>query len=216
MSGPLAARLLGPVLNRVHSARVLERRVVRLADLLVSYLPMNASVLDVGCGDGLLAARLLQLRPDLTIRGLDVLVREGTPITATAFDGVSLPVGDQSVDVVLMVDVLHHATEPVRLLAEARRVARTAVVIKDHLREGFGANATLRFMDWVGNARYGVALPYTYWSFQEWADMYAAALLVPTRLEVDLHLYPGLAHGFFDRQLHSLVRLAPRHSAGCD
>ncbi len=49
---------------------------------------------------------------------------------------------------------------PARLLAEAKRVSRGGIVIKDHFREGVLADATLRFMDWVGNAQHGVVLPY--------------------------------------------------------
>ena len=36
------------------------------------------------------------------------------------------------------------------------------------MQTGFLAGPTLRFMDWIGNARHGVALPYNYWSAQEW------------------------------------------------
>jgi hypothetical protein len=39
-------------------------------------------------------------------------------------------------------------------------------LIKDHTLNGFLAGLTLRFMDWVGNACYGIALPYHYWSQQ--------------------------------------------------
>jgi hypothetical protein len=37
------------------------------------------------------------------------------------------------------------------LLREAARVAREAVVIKDHTKNGLAADATLRFMDRIGN-----------------------------------------------------------------
>ena len=62
----------------------------------------DASILDVGCGDGLLTARLAQMRPDLKVRGTDVLVRPETAIEVTPFDGVTLPEADQSFDTVLL------------------------------------------------------------------------------------------------------------------
>ena len=50
------------------------------------------------------------------------------------------------------------------LLRETVRVARQVIVIKDHLLKGAFAYSTLRLMDWVGNARHDVALPYNYWT----------------------------------------------------
>ena len=38
-------------------------------------MPRDAHVLDVGTGDGLIAAALAERRPDLRIEGIDVLVR---------------------------------------------------------------------------------------------------------------------------------------------
>jgi hypothetical protein len=69
-----------------------------------------------------------------------------------------------SFDVVMFIDVLHHASQPMMLLREAVRIAREAIVLKDHLAQGSLDYLTLRIMDWVGNARHGVALPYNYWS----------------------------------------------------
>ena len=57
---------------------------------------------------------------------------------------------------------------PTVLLREAARVARQGVVIKDHTRDGILAGPILRFMDFVGNAHHGVALPYNYWPRRCW------------------------------------------------
>ena len=51
-----------------------------------------------------------------------------------AFDGKSIPHGENSFDVVMFVDVLHHASQPMTLLREAVRVARQAIVIQDNAR----------------------------------------------------------------------------------
>jgi hypothetical protein len=80
-------------------------------------------------------------------------------------------------------------------------------VIKDHLREGLGAQATLRFMDWVGNARFGVRLTYRYLSRDEWACAFAEVGLVVERREEKLALYPQPSSLLFDRSLHFVARL---------
>ena len=124
---------------------------------------------DVGSGDGQIMAFIAERRPDLTIRGLEVRPRERSPIPVDRFDGRRIPFDDASFDVVTFVDVLHHTDDPMELLRESRRVARRAILIKDHTREGLLARETLRFMDWVGNRPHGVRLPYNYWSEARWS-----------------------------------------------
>ena len=105
---------------------------------------------------------------------------------------------DSSVAAVLLVDVLHHAQDPIGLLREAGRVARKAVIIKDHLRDPVLGTLTLRMMDWVGNARFGVALPYAYWSRSEWRDAFCDAGLSMEQWSTDLRLYPMPASLLFE------------------
>ena len=196
------------LLGRLHGGFVHNRRVTVLSEHIARLLPPAAHVLDVGCGDGAIAARLLALRPDIRIEGVDVLVRQHTAIPVRPFDGMRIPYDDRSVDVVLMVDVLHHTDDPVVLLRESARVARLEVLVKDHLREGIGARLTLRGMDWIGNARHGVRLPYTYWSLAEWNKAFGQLGLAVRRWESALHLYPVPASWLFDRSLHFIAGLS--------
>lgn len=194
----------------VAHAPVFDRRIKVLSQHLAELIPRDASVLDVGAGDGRLAAQLRARRPDLNIRGVDVLVRGTALVPIQEFDGQTLPFADRSIDVVIMVDVLHHAALQMALLKETARVAARAVVIKDHLVQGLLARATLRFMDWVGNARHGVALPYSYWTPAEWSEAFRTAGLTPVVAREALGLYPWPASVLFDRGLHFIRVLAPR------
>ena len=178
-----------------------------LADHLARLLPQESSVLDVGCGDGKLAALMIQKRPDVRIEGVDVLVRPDTAIPLSHFDGQSLPFGDRAFDVVMFVDVLHHTDDPMILLREAARVAKQAVVIKDHTRDGFLAGPTLRFMDHVGNARHGVALPYNYWPLAKWKAAWETLGLRRETWIDRLGLYPWWANQVFGRRLHFVTKL---------
>ena len=107
----------------------------------------------------------------------------------------------------MFVDVLHHTRDPQALLREARRVARRSLIIKDHARDGVAAGPTLRFMDWGGNARHGVALPYNYWPRWRWDDAFRRLGLTVESWDRDLCLYPPPAHWLFDRSLHFTTRL---------
>jgi SAM-dependent methyltransferase len=181
-----------------------------LGEHLAGLIPPHARVLDVGCGDGLLARRIMQRRSDIELRGVDVLLRRQTHIPVEAFDGQVIPYADGSFDAVMLVDVLHHTQDPMQLLHEAARTAGTAIVIKDHTLNGLLAGPTLRLLDWVGNAPHGVALPYNYWPQARWFEAFSILKLAIRVWKGALHLYPRPAHWLFDRSLHFIARLDVR------
>jgi len=191
----------------LHDRLVINRRVGVLASWFAELAPRNARILDVGCGDGLLAATIGSKRPDLDIRGLDVLPRDRTHIPVEIFDGSTIPFADGCFDTVLFSDVLHHTNDPTLLLREAWRVAGQCVLIKDHYRKGIAAAQRLRFMDWVGNARFGVALPYNYWTETQWRAAWQEIGLEPEKLITRLGLYAPPTNWFFGAQLHFMARL---------
>jgi SAM-dependent methyltransferase len=196
------------LIEYIHDKSILGRRARVLSQHLADLLPPRASVLDVGCGDGQIAWRIHQTRPDCDIRGIDVLVRDKSWVPVEWFDGERIPHEDRSLDGVMFVDVLHHTNNSRRLLRDAARVARQFILIKDHLREGMCAERTLRFMDRVGNQRHGVDLPFNYWSRREWMDTFEA---IGSDVEVwrqRLNLYPWPVSMWFDRSLHFVARLS--------
>ena len=193
------------IIDRVHERGILPRRAQRLADLLADLIPQNASVLDVGSGDGQIDELILEKRSDVKIHGLEVSFREKSAFPVTYFDGKTLPFGDSSFDVVMFVDVLHHTDDPMILLREAVRVTIKHIAIKDHLLEGLLAGMRLRFMDYVGNARHGVALPFNYWTGQQW-EQSERSLGLQKRTEVKkLGLYPWAADWVFGADLHFIA-----------
>ncbi len=204
---PLQSSLLLNAVKYAHGAMVHHRRVRVLAQALAAQIPPNASVLDIGCGDGTLASLIAQQRPDISIKGVEVLPRPGCIIECHPFDGNTLPFPDNSVDVCMLVDVLHHTTDVRVLLNEAARVARSNVLLKDHLSENALDHATLRFMDWVGNCPHGVILPYNYQSRAQWHAHFAAANLAPVTFTTAIPLYPAPASLIVGRNLHFIAAL---------
>lgn len=198
--------MINQALNLVHGGFIFGRRVKVLSEALARQMPPGAKILDVGAGDGNMGTSIQRLRPDVSLEGIDVFVREKTAYFVKEFDGVTIPHKDDSFDVAMFVDVLHHTKDPLTLLLEAARVAKV-VVVKDHLREGLLAEETLKAMDWVGNARHGVVLPYNYWNRLQWDAAFERADLEKAAWDEDLGLYaPGLSM-LFDRSLHFVGQL---------
>lgn len=198
-------------LNAAHDRLIFGRRVEVLADRLAEAIPEGAGrVLDLGCGDGQVAVGLMRRRPELSVEGVDVLVRPVTHIPVTPYDGRTLPFGDGSFDHVTIVDVLHHTDDPAAVLREAGRVARRSVVVKDHLREGVLAGPTLRAMDWVGNRGHDVRLPYNYLDATQWEEAIAAAGLREDMRADQLGLYAFPLNLAFERKLHFVSRFIAR------
>jgi SAM-dependent methyltransferase len=152
-------------------------------------------------------AQVMDRRPDIKIEGIDVLIRPYTHIPVHLFDGEHIPFSEKTVDVVSFVDVLHHTSNARILLREAARVSRRYIVIKDHLREGPFAKATLQAMDWIGNYGHDVVLPYNYLSEQEWYEHFRDTNLSPERWTESLGLYPFPFSLVFGRRLHFIARL---------
>lgn len=201
------------MLDIVHGGLVHQRRVEVLGRHFADLLPPGARVLDVGCGDGSLGALVGRMRNDVELRGIDIAARPQSHIPVEVFDGRTIPCGDDEFDAVMLVDVLHHDDDPRGLLAEAARVARQAVLVKDVIPLGALADPTLRFMDWIGNARHGVPLPYHWWTQAEWRDAFGALGLAVDEDRRRLGLYPLPFNLVFERRMHFIVRLLPPASA---
>ena len=186
----------------LHHRLVSHRRNSALAAILADLVPPGATALDIGCGSGAVGYLLQRIKPTLSIRGLEVQPRPSCLIECGSFDGARIPLGDDSVDVCMFVDVLHHTENIVELLKEARRVARRYVLVKDHLCENRWDRALLSFMDRVGNPPRGVRMADNYKNRAEWDRIFASSGLRIARWNDRLLLFPPVFNPLFGRGLH--------------
>jgi SAM-dependent methyltransferase len=209
MAAPLQTSRPQPLswIGAWHHAFVFQRRTRVLAEILAKHIPQGTSVLDIGCGDGSIGSLIAQLRPDITIQGVEFLVRPECKIECRAFDGASLPFPDGAFDVCVFVDVLHHTQDPAILLREAARVSRSLVLLKDHLDENIVDDLTLRLMDWVGNRPHGVTLTYNYQSRKQWLEYFSSCGLAETVWTTHVPLYPPPVSLVAGRSLHFVTLL---------
>jgi len=202
----LAKKIVKPL----HGFTVSGRRVKILSHHLSQLVPHNQSLtgLDVGCGSGEIAKNIQNICPYIEMNGVDVLVRKGAAISITEFNGERLPFEDKSYDFTMLIDVLHHTDDPAILMKECVRVSRKFVLIKDHICESWWDRTRLRFMDWVGNRAYNVALPYNYLSQRDWKKLYQVSKIVCEIKVSKLNLYSKPLSFLFDQSLHFVARVA--------
>jgi len=92
------------------------------------------SLLDVGCGDGLLLEHLRKIYPKKTFVGADISetalkAARGKKLTVKKIDGEKLPFKDNSFDAVVSVQVLQHVENPDKFIKELQRVSKKFVLI---------------------------------------------------------------------------------------
>lgn len=196
------------IVKSLHSHLVFPKRVTVLAKLVGALIPHGYTVLDVGCGDGLIDQRIMENRSDLKITGADVLKREETHIPVTVYDGNKLPFPDKSFDCVIFIDTLHHTDDPTSIMIEAKRVAKKNIIIKDHYAENRFSFAVLKFMDWVGNKFHGVVLPYNYLPSARWTEIYKSLGLKMKKEINKMNLYPFPFNFVFEKGLQFIAKLS--------
>jgi len=118
-------------------ARFLVGRFLRAVDEAVTDV-VPASVLDAGCGEGVVTERIARLLPAASVVGLDVgdprLVAEwderaGENLVFHAGSAYSLPYPDGAFDLVCALEVLEHLERPAAGLDELARVSSRALVL---------------------------------------------------------------------------------------
>ena len=190
------------MIKQIHEKIFRKSRDGALTDNLIRMIPKNTTLLDIGCGDGRLDHYIISRRPDVSIKGIDPIIRKKTYGDVTKFDGKTIPFDEGSFETVMLVNVLHHADEPRELFKESVRVSSKYLLIKDHIAEGLFAWQTLCFMDWVSNKKHGVNLPYKFLTRDEWAKLFELGGVRSVEYTDRLVLYPVGFNWIFSRGLH--------------
>ncbi len=113
------------VFNPIYKSKLAENIAVLCKD--------DSIILDVGCDDGSVASMIMELNSSLEIIGIDVQTDRVAKIPRTMYNGEKMPYPDNSFDIVMALDVLHHTKNIPLLLEEMRRVSRRYIIIKDHM-----------------------------------------------------------------------------------
>lgn len=176
----------------VHRRAVQIPRAIRVTDTFARLGGSAESLLDVGAGDGAIAAEVARRLGAQRVLGVDVLVRPVAYIEVRSYDGERLPFEDEAFEVVTISDVLHHCARPNEVLRECLRVASRCVLVKDHFCYGPLSRALLWALDVAGNAEAGVLVRGTYFSPKQWIEMVrdAGGLVAELEWPMQVHATP--------------------------
>ena len=133
------------------------------------YLREGDRILDIGSGDCTVARGLKDAGYEIT--PLDVVnksvYRDFHP---TIYNGKNIPFPDNSFNVALLITVLHHTKEPIKILKEAVRVAPRVIVMED-LHKGFFQKYLTFAMDSFLNREF-FGHPHTNMTKEEWEKVF--------------------------------------------
>lgn len=90
------------MIRQLHNRLVFGRRIQILEQHLSHMIPVGSRVLDVGCGDGAIDKLILKGRPDISIDGIDILMRHHAHILVTQYSGKNFPFPDKAFDAVIL------------------------------------------------------------------------------------------------------------------
>lgn len=137
---------------------------------IASLLPPDASVVDIGCGNGGLAHALKQR--GFSVTPVDVKqISFFEDVAPVIYDGKRLPFADRSFGTALLITVLHHTPDPDAILREAGRVAPRIIVMEDIFRNAFQKYLTF-FTDSLVNMEFR-GHPHTNRNEAGWQDTFA-------------------------------------------
>ena len=165
--------------------------------------PENATVLDIGAGNGEFTRILQNAMPQLTFTGVEVMERGEPQIPITIYDGNKIPFEDKSFDYAILINMLHHTPDPKAVMIDALRVSRKGIIIKDHYANNWFDYATLKGMEYANpNAKTLLERPLRFLSRKEWEEKFRELGVERLAYNDKFTSYGKFWDIFFGRKMH--------------
>lgn len=148
-----------------------KNRAAKIALQMKDFIKKGERVLDIGLGNGYVAKQVKD-HFKVYMEGVDIIDYNETDIKNTMYDGLHLPFKDKSFDSSIILQTLHHCTDQIQVLKEAKRVSRKRIIImEDVYNSQFGKLMTF-LHDYISNKRKGVDCPYHFHNKKEWNEIF--------------------------------------------
>jgi len=138
---------------------------------LLPYIESGQSVLDIGCGLGY-QAKDIEKKRNVSVAGIDVIDYTDSDFFCKVFDGVNIPFPDKSFDISYFSYVLHHAKQPIKLLADAIRVTHKRLLILEDTPQIFFDRVLDGYHGWSFNKFYKLDYKSVFRTQKEWERIF--------------------------------------------
>lgn len=147
---------------------IYKKRARYFAGKVSPYIGRDEKVADIGGGSGYIG-ELLSEKAKITL--IDVADYNQTSLPLVIYDGKKIPFAKNSFDAALLITVLHHTSNPEKMLEEVKRVSKKIIVIE----EDYSTIAGRIFIDlweWFWNKTSGISTFYNFHSSAEWKEIF--------------------------------------------
>ena len=109
--------------------KIIQKRTEKIVNVFENFIQEGEKILDIGAGGGWIGKEI-QKRKNAEVTLTDITdFNQTSDLKFVLYDGEKISFPDNSFDVSLLVFVLHHCKNPLRILEEAKRVARKKIII---------------------------------------------------------------------------------------
>jgi SAM-dependent methyltransferase len=201
------------IYRNFHTAYIASRRARIIKDAFLDILPqheIHENWLDIGSREGKITQAIHESAKGkiARVQTLDVYGVPNPIFKPIIYDGWTIPFSDCSFDLVSFIDTLHHVKDVAHLLAEAKRITKKYIVIKDHKYLTAWQLKLLKIQDWFGNVNTGCPLTYNFLRYNEWQSIFASLKLRAVRSEESIDFkYPFPFNTLYPNCLHFICLL---------
>lgn len=127
-------------------------------------------LLDLGCGSGIVTKQI-QEKTKIEVLGVDIEDQRIEKIPFKKFDGKNLPFKQNFFDIILISFVLHHTSNPLEVLKEAKRVGKKIIIFED-TPENFLEKIRCFFHWFLWGVFSRNFVKFNFFSSQEWEEIF--------------------------------------------
>lgn len=147
-------------------------RARRIANYALQFTQSHQTILDCGCGT-MYVADLIRQQSGARIIGTDILDFNETDLENCICIGEVLPFASNSVDVVMLLFVLHHSHTSLKILQECVRVAKHRVIVFEDVYETKFQLNMLKMVDSLNHTlSTDIPLPFAFKTVSEWTKIF--------------------------------------------
>jgi ubiquinone/menaquinone biosynthesis C-methylase UbiE len=167
-------------MNLISPEKIVEamnNRAAIIVDSFNEFIAPGECFLSVGDGDGYVTSEV-QSRCGIKGRGIDLKIDLPIPrapdVPLDIYDGVNMPYGDNSFDVVAAIFVLHHCNDPVSVFSEMKRVTKKKIIIVEDTYRNWIEHLLVCIIDYIENKFFSkdMNIPLNFQTAQEWEKQF--------------------------------------------